>query len=604
MGHRASRVVALGISVVFALSASPAGASAATHAAHRAAAPAAAPGNCPTVMAESAIHAGQRGTGWTVERGQTREAFKVRILGVLPDGIGPGVDMIVIKVSDKPGNDMIKRAGGIWAGMSGSPVYIGGKLVGAVSYGFTNSPSPIGGLTPAEAMVGLLGYQPVAAATAADQARQVQLPSRLAARIARATGVATPASASLTRLAMPLAVSGLDAASRTRLQTRLDKAGLDVIVTPGNSVKAPTGTTAYDTPKAGGNFAGLLSYGDVSSGGIGTTTYVCGNQAIAFGHPLQFSGRVAYGASNANAIAVIRDNVSGPFKMASIGAPFGRLDQDRLTGVRATLGEAPHLIPITSDITAPSLNRHRVGETDLTSSALVSSFAPEHFYENMVVTLDKQGSGSALVNWTVKGRRANGDPWTLTRTNRFASTGDIAGVAADDLYQNLSTLDANPFEDVRFTSVDITSTATAAIHTLSIQDVLFSRNGGAFRHRTTLDVHPGDQLTIRVLMNKEGSAGTDTRDLSITVPSDAFGPATLVVAGGSSLSGACGIFDSTCGTSFDNLLNLLANAPHNNDLLAQFYTFDADFNPVLAASDQKSLPSVVSGGFQFNVNVQ
>ena len=604
MGHRASRAVALGITVVFALSASPAGASAASHPAHRAAAPAAAPGNCPTVMAESAIHAGQQGTGWTVEQGQTREAFKVRILGVLPDGIGPGVDMIVIKVSDKPGNDMIKRAGGIWAGMSGSPVYVGGKLVGAVSYGFTNSPSPIGGLTPAEAMVGLLAYPPVAAATTAAQARQVQLPSRLAARVARATGVATPAGASLTRLAMPLAVSGLDAASRTRLQARLDKAGLDVIVTPGNSVKAPTGATTYDTPKAGGNFAGLLSYGDVSSGGIGTTTYVCGNQAIAFGHPLMFSGRVAYGASNANAIAVVRDNVSGPFKMASIGAPFGRLDQDRLTGIRATLGEAPHLIPVTSDITAPSLNRHRIGETDLTDSALVSSFAPEHLYENMVVTLDKEGTGNALVSWTVKGRHANGDPWTLTRTNRFVSTRDIAGAASDDLFQNLITIDDNPFEDVRYTSVDITSTVSATVRALSIQDVLFSRNGGPFRHHDTLDVHPGDQLTIRVLMDKEGSVGTDSRDLSVTVPSDAFGPAALIVGGGSSLTSGCGLDSSTCGSSFDDLLTILANAPHNNDLLAQFYTFDADFNPILSASDQKSLPSVVSGGFQFNVNIQ
>ncbi len=602
MGHRASRAVALGISIVCALSATPSGVTAATHVAHRAAA-SAAPGNCPTVMAESAIHAGQKGTGWTVEQGQTREAFKVTILGVLPDGIGPGVDMIVIKVSDKPGSDMIKRAGGIWAGMSGSPVYIGGKLAGAVSYGFTSSPSPIGGLTPAEAMVGLLGYPPAAASSAPDGARQVQLPSRLAARVAKAAGVSEQTASTLSRLAMPLAVSGLDAASRTRLQARLDKAGMDVIVTPGNSVKAPSGTTTYDTPQAGGNFAGLLSYGDVTSGGVGTTTYVCGNQAIAFGHPLNFSGRVADGASNANAIGVIRDNVLGSFKMASIGAPFGRLDQDRLTGIRATLGEAPHLIPVTSDITAPSLNRHRVGETDITDSSLVSSFAPEHLYQNMLVTLDKEGSGSALVSWTVNGRRANGDPWTLSRTNRFASTRDIANTAADDLFQNLLSIDDNTFEDVRYTSVDITSTVSSVVHGLTIQDVLFSRNGGAFRHRTTLNVHPGDQLTVRVVMSKEGTTGTDTRDLSITIPTDALGPAGLIVAGGGNLSSPCG-FDSACGTSFDDLLTILANAPHNNDLVAQLITFDADFNPVLSASDQKSLPSVVSGDLQFNVNIQ
>ena len=147
---RSIRAVGLALSVAGLLAAGPAGASATSHTGHRAASAAAAPGACPTVMAESDVAAGQVGTGWTVEEGQTREAFKVKILGVLPDGIAPGLDLIVIKVSDKTGNDMIARAGGIWAGMSGSPVYIGGKLVGAVSYGLTGSPSPVGGMTPAE----------------------------------------------------------------------------------------------------------------------------------------------------------------------------------------------------------------------------------------------------------------------------------------------------------------------------------------------------------------------------------------------------------------------------------------------------------------------
>lgn len=604
MGHRASRVVALGISVICALSMSPGAASAAPRATHRAASPAAAPGTCPTVMAQSDVVAGQHGTGWTVAQGQTRSPFKVKILGVLPDGIGPGVDMIIIKISDEPGSTMIKSAGGIWAGMSGSPVYIGGKLVGSVSYGFTSAPSPIGGLTPADAMVGLLGYTPAASAVAAaNGARQVRLTTALAARAARAGKMSVASASTLSRLMVPMAVSGLSAASRDRLQARLDAVGLDVFVTPGNSVKVPSGSSSYDTPKAGGNFAGLLSYGDVTSGGIGTTTYVCGDKAIAFGHPLMFAGRVAFGASNANAIAIVRDSAFGSFKLASIGAPFGRLDQDRLTGIRATLGQAPKIIPITSDITAPSLGRHRVGETDVTTSLIVSSFAPQHLYENMVVALDKEGPGNALVTWTVQGKHPNGDPWTLTRTNRFSSGGDIANAAAEDIFENLLAIDQNSFEPVKYTSVDITATVAGAIRALDIDDVLFSKNGGAFKHHSVLNVHPGDHLTVRVLMSNFGGTGAITRDLSVTIPTDAIGEAELAVAGGGSSEGGCG-FDSSCGTSFNDMLSILANAPHNNDLLAQLVTFDpSTFEPVVSASATSTLSSVVSGNLQFQVNI-
>ena len=88
---------------------------------------------------------------------------------------------------------------------------------------------------------------------------------------------------------------------------------------------------------------------------------------------------------------------------------------------------------------------------------------PEHLYRNMVATLDKQGAGSALVSWTVEGRRANGDPWSLTRTNRFTSGRDIAGAAADDLFENLLLLDDNGFENVKFTSVDMNATMGGAV---------------------------------------------------------------------------------------------------------------------------------------------
>ena len=103
----------------------------------------AAPGPCPTILAQTAILPDMVGTGWTVTTGDTPRPFRVRILGTLQDGIAPGRDMIIIKVSDLPGQHVISQGHGIWAGMSGSPVYLRGRLAGAVSYGFSNGPSRI-----------------------------------------------------------------------------------------------------------------------------------------------------------------------------------------------------------------------------------------------------------------------------------------------------------------------------------------------------------------------------------------------------------------------------------------------------------------------------
>lgn len=606
MSHRAGRALTLGLSVVCALAIAPAGVASAagSTSGHRQASvsPAAGPGSCPTVMPLASVHAGQKGVGWTVEQGHNREAFKVKVLDILPDGIAPGRDMIVVKVSDLPGNNMIARAGGIWSGMSGSPVYIDGQLIGSVSYGFSFSPSPIGGLTPAEDMLDLLTY-PASSAAAAETPSRVQLPAAMARRVAAAGHMSVERAFTLNRLAVPVSVSGLGKAARERLQKRFDAAGFDVIVTSGTSAQTPSGTSTFDTPQAGGNFAGVLSYGDVTAGGIGTTTYVCGDQALAFGHPLLFAGKIAFGANNARAITVIRDDLFGSFKLATIGNPFGKLDQDRLEGVRALLGQAVHVIPVVSEVTAPNIGGHRIGETDVTMSPLVPSFAAEHLYLNVISTFDKQGPGSALVHWTVNGKDANGDHWSLERSNRFASGGDIAGTTADDIYFNLSTLYANGFEKVKFSSISIDASVSDGVRALTVKDVLISKNGGPFRHRDSLKVHPGANLTLRVVMSTF-NGGMRTEDLQITVPNDAFGEAGLVVQGGNSGFPECVFDPSACADTFDELLVALAEAPRNDELIARLFSFDEDFNTVVIDEDATTLNSTVSGGVEVFVTIQ
>ena len=99
------------------------------------------PIDCPGVQPVSGVRVGQHGTGFTVTRGTRPQPFDVEVLGILPNAVVPGHDLVMVQVADKPGGPrVIAQGGGIWAGMSGSPVYLGDKLLGAVTYRLTASP--------------------------------------------------------------------------------------------------------------------------------------------------------------------------------------------------------------------------------------------------------------------------------------------------------------------------------------------------------------------------------------------------------------------------------------------------------------------------------
>src|SRR3954447_12563494 len=89
-----------------------------------------APIDCPAAQPLSGVRTGQHGTGFTVTRGTEPQPFDVEVLGIMPDAVAPGRDLVLVKVSDKPGRPpVIAQGGGIWAGMSGSPVYLGNRLL-------------------------------------------------------------------------------------------------------------------------------------------------------------------------------------------------------------------------------------------------------------------------------------------------------------------------------------------------------------------------------------------------------------------------------------------------------------------------------------------
>jgi hypothetical protein len=538
--------------------------------------------DCPAPVPISSVTAGMTGEGRTVVHGSTPESFDVQVLGVLPDGIGAGRDMIMIKVSDRPGGHVVDQGGGIWAGMSGSPVYVDGKLLGAVSYGFTFSPSPIGGLTPAADMLdvlGLTGSSAVKADRVLKQNARVTLPVAFRRELAAKSGEAAPRG-TLQPLVTPLAVSGLGPRRVNRLQDDADNAGLNV-----KAYAAGRGTAAASAPmarpQAGGNFAAALSYGDVTAAGIGTTTAVCGDRALAFGHPMDLAGPVHYGANDADALAIVQDDAFGSFKMATIGAPVGTVDQDRLAGLRADLTTTPTLADVTTVIRNRDTGRIRTGTTRVADPASLPGLLPYAAWANYDAVFDEVGDGTATSNWTISGTRAGGRPFSLSRSNQWADRSDVAMEPSLDLAIAADALANNDFEDVTIDNVTFDSTVATKYEQLHITKLRVSVNGGRYTSARRITVKAGAKLKLQVSLQPFHGTTTSTTTLTLTVPKSARGQSgELAAVGGLDLAQdleeasdeGC-LFAGNCADPADGSLNALISdlrrAPRNDAVVAQ-----------------------------------
>jgi SpoIVB peptidase S55 len=529
---------------------------------------------CPAVMPVEELQKGMIATGWTVTEGDTPVSFTAEILGVLKDGIGPGRDMIVVDVS---GPVIDNNGGGIWFGMSGSPLYIGGRLVGAVALGLTGGPSSIGGVTPAEDMMKILDYPSAnpAPLTMRDySAAKVKLTANMRQRIARATQ--TPEddiSNSLTQLRVPVNVSGLNARGMRTLSDAIERENLPLIPYTGSSASSQAQLPA-SAPEAGGNFVGAISYGDVSFAAVGTATAVCDDGVLAFGHPFLFQGAVELGASAADAIAIVSDPVFGSFKLATVTDPIGIVDQDRLAGIRGVIGQMPTLIPITSTVTAQDLNTTREGQTDVVGSLFVPDLALFHTFSNIDTTFDEIGPGSSTVTWTVTGTTEAGQPWELVRTNLYADEFDISFGSVFEFAGQLSSILFNPFEEIEFTGVDLDVTVDDDISLYRIADVLVSTNGVDYVDKRRVRAHPGDTIYLRVLLEDEDAVAQAPVDLTVQIPAKARSDGRVEISAGQN-DFFCDPFGGECGEdlnkaeTFDEYLAALQNQPTNNELRAR-----------------------------------
>jgi hypothetical protein len=499
---------------------------------------------CPAAVPVAEIKAGLTGTGLTVSHGTTPEPFSVTVLGVLPGGIAPGVDLIVFQ-----GHSPAVDTNGIWAGMSGSPVYTkDGRLLGAVSYGFTAAPSSIGGITPAAAMNELFD-NPAAVGTHAP-AGTVALPADLRRALADR---GAPSGAGLAPLPVPVAVSGLSAArlaNGARIPAPLHAYAAGAA--PGTP--APAGGIV-----PGGNFAAAISYGDVTEAGIGTTTEVCNGRALAFGHPLVFGGAVSFSAHTADAIAVVKDATLGSFKLASVGGVAGTVDQDRTVGLRATLGAGPKgTVPVRSTVTSGT--RSRTATTWVTMDSYLADVTLNHLLANVDRVFDQVGPGQSTVSWTIRGTAGTGTTWKLSRTDRYASTFDAAFESVTEVFDQISAIVDNPYSTVKVTDVSLTADVVPGYAAYNVDAVQVKKNGSWVDVTDSLPVTAGKPLDLRLRLTAYRAPARFV-PVTLNVPAGSFEGGNLSVVGGLNQSSL-----SPAKPTFAAVLAALRDSPRNDDL--------------------------------------
>lgn len=303
------------------------------------------------ILPFSEVKVGMKGEGRSVFRGNEISRFNAEVIGLM-ENIAPKRNLILVRLS---GEHVDKT--GVQQGMSGSPIYVGDRVIGAVAYSWPFSMEPIAGVTPIEEMLDiqrrgagtpgrsrsapiLPGLSPTSALTSpADLVRHFD-------HYLTTGGLRMEAMASLHPIPTPLLFSGFPASLLGRLDADLAAAGL-LAVQAGSAGKSGR---ASDILSPGSAMAVKLVRGDVEISAVGTVTYRDGDRIVGFGHPLLNLGPTAIPLAGAYVHSVL-PSLESSFKIASPAADeIGSISQDRTVGVAGSISSPPRLIPVRVEI--------------------------------------------------------------------------------------------------------------------------------------------------------------------------------------------------------------------------------------------------------------
>jgi hypothetical protein len=481
-----------------------------------------------TTLPLEEVRPGMVGIGRTVFKGTELEDFKVHVLGVMRNVIGPKRSLILARLEGGP----LARTGVI-AGMSGSPVYVDGRLMGAVSYSLGQfSTEPIAGITPIAEMLDatMMGAparstRPVSISMPATPRELLEIWSRdlnraqpfisepsQALLVSGAAADLSRVGAMLRPIAVPMTMTGFDASVIDPLSPSLTAAGF----VPVSSSQAPSARLAAseDRPLRPGDAVGVgLLTGDFELGATGTVTHIDGDRVYAFGHPLYNLGPTQFPMTRA-VVQVVLPSLMASSKLASFGEVIGTVQQDRATAIAGRLGPAPSLIPVTITLNsdrAPSKTFNFGVVRDFTFTPLLTYLSVAN-----VLTSYERGAGPA--SYAIRGSASIKSQGELSFEDIF--TGEQpAGGAAAYVAGPLTALLKNSGEPVDVEKIELTIDATEQQRSARIERVWLDtprpRSGATAVVNVALRSVRGDEIV---------------RQVPIEIPANLGGSLQLIVA--------------------------------------------------------------------------
>ncbi len=477
----------------------------------------------------SQLKEGMHGKARTVFRGSEPEEFNVEILGVIPGAIGPKQDLIVGRLSGG-GADRTS----VFAGMSGSPVYIDGKLVGAISYSFPFSKEPICGITPIEQMIAIFEKKEGPKMTAAEPKAisfselastswTVNFPKNPAASSGLLAGVSNNsllmavAGQSFQPIATPMTFTGFSQQTLNLFTPQLLEAGLIPVSAVGGSAPISSMKKADATTLVGGDSVSMqLTRGDYSLAAAGTVTWRDGDKIYAFGHPFLSLGTSDLPMAESHVVTVI-PSVNNSFKLAVPDSMVGTMTQDRATGVLGKLGQAPKMIPVRINVTSSR------GQTDVINFEV----AKDDFLTPLLLNI-------AIYNTAVAQERSLGDATvqiageisikgqqSIKLDRRFAG-GQAPQFAAASVAAPVAALMKSRFDDLEISGITLNLTSSDGSKTAVLDRMSIDR----------MQVKAGETVEVQAFA-RTNSGKIFVQRIPVTIPVDTpAGVFSITVADG------------------------------------------------------------------------
>lgn len=514
------------------------------------------------------VKAGMRGYGVTTFSGSKLERFEFEVLGVVEGQPNPRQRIILARLS----GGMVDKTR-VFAGMSGSPVYLDGRLVGAVAYTFAFATEPIAGITPIGQMVsqlrdipqssgsqtrGDLSFRDLVAArsTAApgDALKQLAAPESISGLSAAAAApVLSPyAGQSLRPIATPIAFGGVPQSVIDMFSPEFERLGLMAVAAPGGgSAVEPMSPTTPDTLRPGSSVVVSLVRGDYSAGASGTVTERDGDRIFAFGHPFLSLGATAMPMSESEVIVVV-PNLNNSFKFATATRTVGSIGQDRSSGIGGQLGRAPKMIPVHVSF------KNSKGETNQFVYEIIGDPALAPLFLNITLLSTVMGSERQIGDQTIDVRgtiRLAGQP-EIALENRFAGSSNAAVAAALSIGTPLQLLLTSGFRDINVDGVDVTISASE------------DRNIGSLTRVRVDQTRVGRGETVEVQAFARTDDGVEyVERIPIVIPRDApLGKVAILIGDGATMAQSDESFAGFAPTNLSQLVRAINRLKKNDRL--------------------------------------